>query len=65
MAIIQHTLGKMREQFQLGQFRIGFVFFNEAIYIMKAGKQRTIPTFVDKRFNFKKDFPFQKTTVDF
>lgn len=32
---------------------------------MKPAKQKLIPTFIDKNSKFKKDFPFERTVVDF
>jgi hypothetical protein len=65
MAIIENYLNKLKSLPQYSEFRIGFVFFNEGIYILKPTKQKMIPTFVEKNTKFNKEFPFEKNAADF
>lgn len=67
MAVIENYLKKLKNQTHASEFRVGFIFFNEFIHILKPAKQRTIPTFVDKidQNQYNKSFPFEPTFIDF
>lgn len=54
MAIVENYLKKIKMHSQYSEFRVGFVFFNESVFIMKPTKQKTIPTFVHQTSSFKK-----------
>ena len=43
MAVIESYLEKLCKEQQNEEFRIGFIFFNEAIFLMKPTKQTFIP----------------------
>ena len=49
MSIIEGYLRDNNKDKLLEQFRVGFVFFNESIYVLKGAVQKSIPVYVSSQ----------------
>jgi hypothetical protein len=45
-AVLEHNLKKIKTEHNKGDFRVGFIFFNDYLYVLKAAKQKSIPVYV-------------------
>lgn len=69
-AMIEHNLKYMNSKSTAGKkktpdFRVGFIFFDDCLTILKAAKQKNIPMYVHNSEYAQEEWPFTKEKVDF
>lgn len=65
MGVIESYMEKISKEHQNEEFRVGFVFFNEAIFLMKPTKQNFIPVITSPAKKKEYAFPFKQSTLSF
>ena len=57
-AVIEHNLKILTEKFNKIDYRVGFVFFSDMIYVLKGSKQKEIPVYVQQGELCHQEWPY-------
>ena len=64
-ALIEHNLNMLSEKSKKMDYRVGFIFFSDMLYVLKGAKQKEIPVYVQRGELCHEEWPYQKEALDF
>lgn len=64
-AVIEQNLKLLFQVDKKRDYRVGFIFFSDMLYLLKGARQKEIPVYVQLGDLCHEEWPYQKLAVDF